>query len=440
MRGITLSRNTSGFHHHLRGKSAWAGATITVALLLGPAGIVSTASASGAACLDANVSPTVEEARLDTTVPDQNTAVGRELIKSGGFSALTEEFAAALCGVQDSAGADGTITSYGEKLWSTAVQKAQAGADDDRPLYWARLAMAQALRQWQPVFTVTDEDRSGWQKRFEYSSRGITTSQFTAATGTRKLFVSGFDPFLLNDDIRHSNPSGSVALRMDGRQVSVNGRTVQVQTVMLPVRFADFEAGIVEDAFAAHLASGEQRADMMTSVSQGEPDRFDLEVYNGRRRSTAVGDNLDVQGGGQTNVPAVAPGVGPGPEFTSTTLPLEAMQAAGEGEAFPVVIDKHVVQLKPPNTVRESPDGPTEGWHAVQGGGGGYLSNEVAYRLTRLVLESGQTLPSGHLHTPELKFDPSNSTEISDSTLTANRSVISAEAERILLGGVGSLS
>jgi pyrrolidone-carboxylate peptidase len=319
------------------------------------------------------------------------------------------------------------------------VEKARAGADDDRPLYWARLAMAQALRQWQPAFTATDEDRSGWQKRFEYSTRGITTSEFAATAGTRKLFVSGFDPFLLNDDIRHSNPSGTAALRMDGRQVSVNGRTVQVQTVMLPVRFADFEAGIVEDAFAPHLASGEQRADMMTSVSQGEPERFDLEVYNGRRRSVAVGDNLDVQGGGQTNVPVVAPGVGPGPEFTSTTLPTAAMQAAGEGEAYPVVIDKHVMQLKPPNTVRESPDGPTEGWHAVQGGGGGYLSNEVAYRVTRLVLESGQALPSGHLHTPELQFDPANSTEISDPTLTANRNAISAETERILLAGVSSL-
>jgi pyrrolidone-carboxylate peptidase len=107
-----------------------------------------------------------------------------------------------------------------------------------------------------------------------------------------------------------------------------------------------------------------------------------------------------------------------------------------------VEIRTRVLEYKPATrTVQEFPNGPTTeaGWVAVEGGGGGYLSNESAYRATRLVNEAGVAQPAGHLHTPVLTFDPANTTEISDATLVANRTAIAAEAERLLGAGVTAI-
>ena len=39
---------------------------------------------------------------------------------------------------------------------------------------------------------------------------------------------------------------------------------------------------------------------------------------------------------------------------------------------------------------------------AVQGGGGGYLSNEISYRSIVLRNKLGSTIPTGHIHTPRI--------------------------------------
>ena len=56
----------------------------------------------------------------------------------------------------------------------------------------------------------------------------------------------------------------------------------------------------------------------------------------------------------------------------------------------------------------ERPDGPTEGSQAREGGGGDYLSNEIAYRATLLRDRLGLKIPGGHVHTPVLEFGPDN--------------------------------
>lgn len=166
----------------------------------------------------------------------------------------------------------------------------------------------------------------------------------------RRLFVSGFDPFGLDTQLRTGNPSGASALHLDGRTITVDGVQVQVQAVVLPVRYPDFDEGIVEDAFGPHLRSDNlrsvrQRADLVSTTSQGRAGRFDLEVSNGRRRSTLYPDNLNLWGGGTTTQPVEHPGVGPGPEFITTTLPTEAMQAAGTDGPFPVIVNSRVVEI-----------------------------------------------------------------------------------------------
>src|SRR5699024_5679425 len=49
----------------------------------------------------------------------------------------------------------------------------------------------------------------------------------------------------------------------------------------------------------------------------------------------------------------------------------------------------------------ERADGPTAGSASRRGGGGDYLSNEIAYRNTLLRDRAGRHIPAGHIHLPE---------------------------------------
>jgi hypothetical protein len=84
------------------------------------------------------------------------------------------------------------------------------------------------------------------------------------------------------------------------------------------------------------------------------------------------------------------------------------------------------------------PDGPTAGSTARAGGGGNYLSNEIAYRATLLRDRLGlhDTLPGGHVHTPVLQFgtgntDPATGT-VTDPQFLQNRQDIIAQVRAIL--------
>jgi hypothetical protein len=430
---------------------------VTVSIVLAIVSVVavlaSPTSAGVRDCKDSSLQPSVEEARLDRPLPEASDPMPPQLIEGAGFTALAGQFAVDLCEATTPQSAEGLVRQYGEKLWQAAVDRVQGPADsrpgalpvdDDRPLYWTRLSLARTLRQWQPSFPADAADRAAWQKSLEYTSRGLTTSDFTPEPGVRQLFVSGFDPFGLDSELRTANPSGASALHLDARVLSVNGIRVQVQAVVLPVRYPDFDEGIVEDAFGPHVRSGPQRADLVSTTSQGRSGRFDLEVFNGRRRSTTYPDNLDGWGGGTWTEPRVHPGVGPGPEFVRSTLPIADMQAAGAAGPFPVNVNTAVAEIPAGATDPVSrPDGPTEGSIAVEGGGGGYLSNESAYRATLLL--AGQATVStpppaplgGHLHLPVMFFGSDNQTEITDPEFEKNRADIVNETQSILLAGVG---
>ena len=177
---------------------------------------------------------------------------------------------------------------------------------------------------------------------------------------------------------------------------------------------------------------------MFATVSQGRVGAFDLEVWNGRRRSvSSIGDNDNVWGGGTATAPVVFPGVAPGPEFVRSTLPHARMLAA-DGQPFTVRRNPSVREIPAGSTVPTvRPDGPTEGSVAVEGSGGGYLSNEVAYRATLLRDLLGPGVPGGHVHTPVLAMAAGNITEITDPTFEKNRADIAAQTELILrLGAV----
>ncbi|MFJ9641847.1 pyroglutamyl peptidase [Streptomyces sp. NPDC101206] len=375
--------------------------------------------------------PDPEQARL----ADPRTAA---LVERGGFGDFVRRFPAALCSSRTPAEAGWLLDAWGTALWQTAVQRAQGrrpGGDlpagDDRPLYWARLAMTAELARWQPTFGI---DRTALRTRFEDASRGMTDNAFRPAPGVRRVFVSGFDPFGLDAEIRRANPSGSAVLRLNGRRITLaDGGTAEVRAVVLPVRYADFDAGIVERAFAPRLAGGPAPADLVTTVSQGYPGIFTLEAWAGRSRSAdPYPDNARSLSGGTREHPVTAPGMGPGAEFIRTTLPVDAVTAAVQAP-FPVRLNTAVTEIPAGgSTPVDRTDGPTAGSRAVAGGGGGYLSNEVAYRSNRLRGELAPRLPGGHLHTPVLTGLPADPQSLTGPEFERNEDAIAAEVQAVL--------
>lgn len=372
------------------------------------------------ACRDQAAPVDAEQARVTTA--SGNVATSTQLLdRIPAIRQKVIDFKKALCGT-DPGGVTGFAGAQGSQLWETAVSQAKVGAayGDDRPLYWARLSMARALQQYRPG------PAGAAQTALDRASRGMTSDSFGAGP-TKKVFVSGFDPFGLHLTLLRGNPSGAAVLRLDGTMVG----DAQVQAVIFPVRYDDFDAGLVESVFAPHLNPGPQQATLTTTVSQGGGDAFDLEFYNGRRRSDEFPDNrLQIIG---SDVCPIEPPVAAGAEFTQTSLPVDRMKATTDRRYYDIQIDTHVVEAPSPACPvagQRREDGPRPGTFAVNGSGEGFLSNEIAYRVTRLRAGIPGAPPAGHVHTPVLPLP----TGISDGDTERPR--IAAQYEAILASAV----
>ncbi|WP_443067631.1 pyroglutamyl peptidase [Streptomyces sp. NBC_01268] len=407
----------------------------TLALSLAAASLVVAAPPAPAAPAPAPA-VTTEEARLDRAAP-------QEILRRSGFDALAPEFAADLADARTIGQAERTATRYGSQLWRRAVDRAQGRGpsrgdltrDDDRPLYWARLALTRELRGWRPGFDVTDEGRARLLDRLERSSRGQEAIRYPAGKGVKRILLTGFDPFTLDRDVRISNPSGATALALDGTWLrTADGSLARIETAVFPVRWEDFADGTVERTLRPHLPG----VDLFTTVSQGRPGRFDVERTNGAWRG-GFPDNENLSRTG--TVPVDGPAAQP--QWTSTTLPYTAITAAATGR-FPVYDNTSVTEVPAgTDTPVVRPGGPTPGSRARAGGGGDYLSNEIAYRATLLRDRLGLTgLPGGHVHTPVLQFgaanaDPATGT-VTDPEFVRNRLDIIAQVRAILAVAAGS--
>lgn len=383
-------------------------------------------------CADPNAPLTVEEQRLTLPVPG-------EILRRSGFDKFAKVFTPALCLLPDARAAERAMRLQGRTLWAAAVARAQgrvpAGSlpvTDDRPLYWARLQLTKALRQWTPDFELDAARRAALLDTLDQASRGQDSVGY--GRDTKRILVSGFDPFQLDQDIRRSNPSGATALALDGTTVDTPAGPARIETAMFPVLWGPFAQGVVERTFLPQLG----RIDMFTTVSQGRVGRFDVERYNGRWRG-GFPDNDNVSSTGVIPVPAGVPTVLPAPEFVPTTLPYEAIVAANTGR-FPVFDNTTVVEIPAGQTEPVTrPGGPTPGSVARQGGGGNYLSNEIAYRATLLRDALGLAIPGGHLHTPVLQFAEGNTTELTDPVFEANQRDIIAQVRGVLVVAAGTL-
>jgi hypothetical protein len=389
-------------------------------------------------CLDPAAPTTVEEQRLDNPVPQQ-------ILDVTGYDRFAPIFTAALCATPSLRLARTVVSVQGHLLWTAAVDRAQGRAPatgldrtDDRPLYWARLELTRALRRWTPGFTLSPADRDALLASLERSSRGQDSVVFPPGHAVHRILVSGFDPFQLDLDIRRSNPSGANALTLDGTVIQTPSGPARIETAMFPVNWDPFATGIVEQTFLPFLRPGPRQIDMFTTVSQGRPDRFDVERYNGRWRG-GFPDNLNISRTGPIPIPAAIPTVLPAPEFVQTTLPFAQIVATPTGR-FPVFDHTSVVEIPAgSSTPVTQPGGPTPGSVARQGGGGDYLSNEIAYRTTLLRDAVHANVPGGHLHTPVLTFDPANTTAITDPIFVQNRTDIVIQIRSILIIAAGTL-
>ncbi len=408
--------------------------TLLAAALLGVAGtLVPTVTAAAVpTCADPAAPLTVEEQRLALPTP-------AEVLSRSGFDRFALVFTPSLCPLPNTRVATVVVKAQGRALWEAAVARAQgrlpAGTlpvTDDRPLYWARLQLTRALRQWTPSFPLSQAQRTELVDVLERSSRGQDSIAYRP--GAKRILMSGFDPFQLDLDIRRSNPSGATALALDGTVVDTAAGPARIETAMFPVLWDPFAAGVVERTFQPWL----DRIDMFTTVSQGRVGRFDVERYNGRWRG-GFPDNDNLSSTGVIPIPPGVPTVTPAPEFVPTTLPHAAIVAAPTGR-FPVFDNTSVTEIPAGQTEPvTSPTGPTPGSVARAGGGGNYLSNEIAYRTTLLRDALGLTIPGGHLHTPVLQFGPDNTTELTDPVFEANQLDIIDQVRAVLVVVAGTL-
>jgi pyrrolidone-carboxylate peptidase len=338
--------------------------------------ILATLLAALSAVAEAQVSTIVEEARLPL-VRERHPEIDVEGLAAPVLAMLPGRDPADLGGL----------------LWRSATARVQAGLRDDRPLYWARLAVQASLG---------GRGRRAETSAFRWSSRGLDQVLYPDP-GELRVLITGFDPFHLDARTDQSNPSGLAALALDGSVLDTRRGPARVEAVVMPVRFADFDDGLIERFLAPLLAGA--RLDLVVTISMGR-DRFDLERFPGRRRSAAVPDNADVRTGASVDRPLVPRLDGrplDGPEFLEFTLPAAAM-AAVEGPY--AVRDNRLVRTREhgERVIRrlEALAGDT----AVAGSGGGYLSNEIAYRTLLLNRRLGANVPMGHVHTPRLEgFD-----------------------------------
>ncbi|MGI3202869.1 pyroglutamyl peptidase [Streptomyces sp. GLT-R25] len=398
---------------------------------LGLALLTGLAAPPAHAAEDPAAAPTVEERRLDKAAP-------QEILARSGFATVAPEFVRALGKARSYAQAERVVERQGARLWQrAAVDRAQgrgpAGGDlsrdDDRPLYWARLGMTREVRQWEPQFGLTEAQRTRLLASLERTSRGQDTIRYPHSKGVKRILVTGFDPFTLDRDIRISNPSGATALALDGTVIETADGPARVETAVFPVRWQDFADGTVERTLRRHLP----RVDLFTTVSQGRVGRFDVERTNGAWRG-GFGDNENLSR--TETIPVTDPASQP--QWTSTTLPYKDIVAASTGR-FPVYDNTSVTEIPAGGTTPVvRPEGPTPGSTARAGGGGDYLSNEIAYRATLLRDRLGLTdsLPGGHVHTPVLQFgtgntDPASGT-VTDPQFIQNRLDIIAQVRSIL--------
>jgi pyrrolidone-carboxylate peptidase len=342
---------------------------------------------------------------------------------------------------------------HGLALWRAATQQVQCNSTkDDRLLYWGRLRMLQRVRHHHFVFDLADEQRFALLAALEEASRGRTSANFTQSH-SKRILVSGFDPFGFaipagakgstegetpSADLSTTNPSGAAALELSNRVFLHNGRLAEVQSAIFPVRYEDFDLGVVERFFRPYME--QRQVDMIITISRGRTE-FDLERYTGRRRSALRGDNAGrsiLDANPVSTIPLSGSAHLAGPEFLESTLPIATLLKL---QGSYKVNDNRTITFLNEGQEAEKMEATTladlAGRIAHAGSGGGFLSNEISYRTHLLREQLGVALAVGHIHVPTPGTVPNpapnsapNGTESSDAQ--TNQAMIVAQVVELV--------
>ncbi|WP_369054299.1 hypothetical protein [Kineococcus terrestris] len=385
-------------------------------------------------CADPAAVLTVEESRLGLPLPGGGEPASQRFVRAAGFEGLVADFTERLCAAGSAQEAGDLVRASGQELWDTAVARAQGRVEsgtidryDDRPLYWARTAMSAAVRSLDAGWIENPLQRQGLLHLLDRTSRGISSVSWSdEEPDATRVVISGFDTYSLDSSLRNSNPSGASALQLDGRTVDTPEGPVTVEAVVLPVNYTDFDQGVVEDAFGPVLRTGEERADMIMTISQTGRGRMDVEQWAANARGGSPDNNRNQQFG-PVSRPSHWPQPFDSPEWIETTLPYEAMIAAGTGP-WPVQLNDGICEWPagtwPDPAALVCADDPSPGSTAGSGPGGSYLSNESMYRSNRLRTGlQAWDVPGGHLHVSALEY-PADESVLTDPAFEADRAAV----------------
>jgi len=349
-----------------------------------------------ALAVDTFTTLTVEEQRIEkanSTMP----AITKQL------SASVDNFASQLKKARNYTALTQLVIRHGKQIWQHAVVNFENKQNfDDRPLYWARLKMTKALRHAPAFKNLLNDQQAKLLWKFELLSRGGSDIKYNK-NATKKILVTGFDPFFLDRNIAQSNPSGVAALALDDLFISTGKESAEIETLMIPVRFADFDLGIIEELITPYLKT--HQIDMVITISMGR-DNFDLERFPALRRSAKAPDNLNIYTGANKEnplVPRLKNEEFKGDEFVEFSLPAKKMQQANG--AYKINLNATVTTLIEGKTETFAANSLAQikNQTSVEGSGGGYLSNEISYRTIVLRNQYAPMLPVGHIHTPRIK-------------------------------------
>ncbi len=177
----------------------------------------------------------------------------------------------------------------------------------DGILYLTRLIMQTILKNHPKITANFSSDITTLSDLFEKHSRGLegTEKPNFASYPNFKILISGFDPFgsafpnsYYDEQGHQSNPSGNLALALDGVELtSSNGKKAIIKSVILPTRFREFDLDWIETFFTPYV--NDLGIKMIITFSygiDGEQYSFEIEKYAARNRGLGVDsqDNNEV--------------------------------------------------------------------------------------------------------------------------------------------------
>jgi acyl dehydratase len=347
----------------------------------------------------------------------------------------------------------------GERVW--ALAKVAGGLADET--HFRRLAQMRAVIQAYRtgnalrvgrLFDLSDE-------AFNVAARGGTDIKFGAAPQKGELvsvLVTGFDPFDPGGSLRPPergswNPSGAAALALDGKRIQVPvakglSAVASVQGVVLPVSYDEFKTDLVERIVKPFATSVDAviTASVDPNLPSGAPVR--LERYAVGVHSVGGGAAIPAAAGGDLG-PAIIEAPAPLEQISSaTTDPKAKVTTPTIGEditldfatasvasdaretlakmstdravtllkiqqvgAVLTITDRTVIGAVASTMTRDvdgrriafTVQGQTFRAAVLRGPGGDFLSNEVSFRVLRLLAEAkGANAPiSFHVHTEQ---------------------------------------